>query len=179
EAIDGQVNGVLAKRSPGSTLKPFVYALALDQGFLHPRTMLRDAPTAFGPFTPENFDGRFAGPITAEEALIRSRNIPAVWVSTQLRQPSLYQFLQNAGISRMKPESFYGLALALGGGEVTIEELAGLYAMLANHGTLRPLRVEQATKQQEGVSLISPEAAFVTLDMLRRNPRPDADGSIP
>ena len=78
--IDGQVNGVLAKRSPGSTLKPFVYALALDQGVLHPQTMLRDAPTSFGPFTPENFDGRFFGPISAEEALIRSRNIPAVWV---------------------------------------------------------------------------------------------------
>ena len=79
--VDGQVNGVLAKRSPGSTLKPFVYALALDQGVLHPQTMLRDAPTSFGPFTPENFDGRFFGPITAEEALIRSRNVPAVWVA--------------------------------------------------------------------------------------------------
>ena len=66
EDIDGQVNGVLAKRSPGSTLKPFVYALALDQGVLHPQTMLRDAPTSFGPFTPENFDGRFFGPISAE-----------------------------------------------------------------------------------------------------------------
>ena len=65
EAIDGQVNGVLAKRSPGSTLKPFIYALALDQGVLHPRTILRDAPTSFGPFTPENFDGRFFGPISA------------------------------------------------------------------------------------------------------------------
>ena len=111
EAIDGQVNGVLAKRSPGSTLKPFVYALALDQGVLHPQTMLRDAPTSFGPFTPENFDGRFFGPISAEEALIRSRNVPAVWVSTQLKQPSLYQFLQSAGVRDMKPESFYGLAL--------------------------------------------------------------------
>ena len=62
DSIDGQVNGVLAKRSPGSTLKPFVYALALDQGVLHPQTILRDTPTAFGPFTPENFDGRFFGP---------------------------------------------------------------------------------------------------------------------
>jgi membrane carboxypeptidase/penicillin-binding protein PbpC len=57
DAIHGQVNGVLAKRSPGSALKPFVYALALDQGVLHPETMVRDAPTAFGPFTPDNFDG--------------------------------------------------------------------------------------------------------------------------
>ena len=160
EEIDGQVNGVMAKRSPGSTLKPFVYALALDQGLLHPQTMLRDLPTSFGPFAPENFDGRFFGPITAEAALIRSRNIPAVSVATQLRQPSLYQFLQSAGIRDMKPESFYGLALPLGGGEVTMEELAGLYAMLANHGVLQPLRIEPSRPRKEGVRLLSPEATL-------------------
>lgn len=178
-SIDGQVNGVLAKRSPGSTLKPFIYALALDQGVLHPQTVVRDAPTSFGPFTPENFDGRFFGPISAQEALVRSRNVPAVWVSTQLKQPNLYQFLQSAGISRMKPESYYGLALALGGGEVTVEELTGLYAMLANQGVLRPLSVEPGVKQEEGVRLLSPEASFIALDMLRHNPRPDDDGSLP
>ncbi len=140
QAIHGQINGVLTKRSPGSTLKPFIYALALDQGVLHPRTILRDAPTSFGPFTPENFDGNFIGPIPAQDALIRSRNIPAVWVATQLKQPNLYQFLQSAGVSNMKPEGYYGLALALGGGEVTMEELAGLYAMLANQGELRHIR---------------------------------------
>ncbi len=179
DAIDGQVNGVLAKRSPGSALKPFVYALALDQGILHPQTMVKDAPTSFGPFTPENFDGRFFGPITAEEALIRSRNVPAVWISTQLTQPTLYQFLQSAGVRDLKPESFYGLALTLGGGEVTMEELAGLYAMLANQGVLKPLRVESSAGRDEGVRLLSPEASFITLDMLRRNPRPDDDGTIP
>jgi len=179
QSIDGQVNGVLAKRSPGSALKPFVYALALDQGILHPKTIVRDEPTSFGPFTPENFDGRFYGPITAEEALVRSRNIPAVWVATQLKQPSLYQFLESAGISGMKPESFYGLALPLGGGEVTMEELAGLYSMLANQGMLKPLRLEENAKQEEGVRLLSPEASFVALDMLRKNPRPDDDGSQP
>jgi len=188
EAIDGQVNGVLAKRSPGSTLKPFAYALALDQGVLHPRTMLRDAPTSFGPFTPENFDGRFFGPIPAEEALVRSRNIPAVWVATQLKDPSLYQFLQTAGVRGMKPESFYGLALALGGGEVTMEELTTLYAMLANDGVMKPIRTELArrsatreggsTPPADGVRLLSAEASFITLDMLRRNPRPDEDGTV-
>jgi penicillin-binding protein 1C len=177
-SIDGQVNGVLAKRSPGSTLKPFIYGLALDQGVLHPKTILRDAPTSFGPFTPENFDGRFFGPITAEEALIRSRNVPAVWVTTQLRQPSLYQFLESAGVSRLRPEAYYGLALALGGGEVTMEELAGLYAMLANEGVLRPVQQLRGARRQEGVRLLSPEAAFVTIDMLRRNPRPDDEGTL-
>jgi penicillin-binding protein 1C len=182
QSIDGQVDGVLAKRSPGSALKPFVYGMALDQGLLHPRTILRDSPTSFGPFTPENFDGRFFGPIAAEEALVRSRNIPAVWISTQLKQPTLYGFLQSAGISRMKPESFYGLALALGGGEVTMEELATLYGMLANQGALRPVRTAPPAageKPESATALLSPESAFITLDMLRHNPRPDDDGALP
>jgi penicillin-binding protein 1C len=79
----------------------------------------------------------------------------------------------------MKSESFYGTGLALGGGEVTMEELAGLYAMLANAGVLQPLRIERSTGHKEGVRLLSPEASFVTLDMLRRNPRPDDDGMVP
>lgn len=82
--IDGQVNGTQAKRSPGSTLKPFIYGLALDQGLLHPLTILKDSPTVFGPFSPENFDGRFVGPITAQDALVRSRNIPAITVAAKL-----------------------------------------------------------------------------------------------
>ncbi|HXS96472.1 MAG TPA: penicillin-binding protein 1C [Candidatus Limnocylindrales bacterium] len=180
-AIDGEVDGVLAKRSPGSALKPFIYAMALDQGLLHPRTILRDAPTSFGPFTPENFDGRFFGPIPAEEALIRSRNVPAVSVAMRLRQPNLYSFLRSAGVSRMKDEAYYGLALALGGGEVSMEELAGLYGILANGGELRPVRaVRSSTRSlQAGVRMISPEAAFITLDMLHKNPRPDDDGALP
>ncbi|MEP7181936.1 MAG: penicillin-binding protein 1C [Betaproteobacteria bacterium] len=174
-AIDGQVDGVLAKRSPGSALKPFIYALALDQGVLHPLTVLKDAPTAFGPFSPENFDGRFVGPITAQDALVRSRNVPAVAVAAKLSRPGLYDFLQSAGVSKMASERHYGLALALGGGEVTMEELARLYAMLANEGVLRPLAytVEVPRDRQQDVRLLSDEAAFVTLDMLRRNPRPD------
>ena len=176
--IHGQINGVLTKRSPGSTLKPFIYALALDQGVLHPRTILRDAPTSFGPSTPENFDGNFAGPIPAEEALIRSRNIPAVWIAAQLRQPDLYQFLQTAGVGNLQAESYYGLALALGGGEVTMEELAALYGMLANQGVMRPLRTRPAEPQREGVRLLSPEASFITIDMLSRNPRPGEDASL-
>jgi penicillin-binding protein 1C len=179
EEIDGQVSGVTAKRSPGSTLKPFIYALALDQGVLHPRTILRDAPTSFGSFTPENFDGRFFGPLPAEEALIRSRNVPAVWVTSRLKQPSLYQFLQSSGVSRLEPEEHYGLSLALGGGEVSMEELATLYAMLANQGVLRPLRVEANAPLPEPTRLLSAEAAFVTLDMLRHNPRPDDVGEPP
>lgn len=193
EAIAGQVNGTLAKRSPGSTLKPFIYALALDQGLLHPKTVLKDAPTSFGPFSPENFDGRFAGPIATQDALIRSRNVPAVAVAARLRKPGLYDFMRLAGVSRLQSEQHYGLALVLGGGEVTGEELASLYATLANGGISQPLRylaepadlagAGAATVQARGgvapaatqppLQLLSPEAAFITLDMLRHTPRPD------
>ena len=148
--LQGQVNGTLARRSPGSTLKPFIYALGFDQGILHPQTVLRDVPTSFGPYTPENFDGRFLGPITATDALNRSRNIPAVWVASQLHAPDLYQFLQSAGIGHMASEEHYGLALVLGGGEVSMQELAGLYAMLANRGELKPLRLRASDPRRRG-----------------------------
>jgi penicillin-binding protein 1C len=96
-----------------------------------------------------------------------------VAVSSRLTKPTLYEFLQSAGVRQLKSEQHYGLALTLGGGELTMEELATLYAMLANGGQLKPLvhtltNTPAATKQ-----LISPEAAFITLDMLQANPRPD------
>jgi penicillin-binding protein 1C len=177
DAINGQVNGTQGKRSPGSTLKPFIYALALDQGLLHPRTILKDAPTSFGPFTPENFDGQFMGPVAAQDALTRSRNVPAVAVAARLSQPNLYQFLQLNQVSKLESEQHYGLALVLGGGEVTPEELARMYAVLANGGQARPLAYtrEQARQNRSGNAprLLSPEAAFITIDMLRQTPRPD------
>jgi penicillin-binding protein 1C len=175
-SIEGQVNGTFARRSPGSTLKPFVYALGLDQGVLHPLTVLKDAPTSFGPFSPENFDGQFAGPISAKDALIKSRNIPAVYVSSRLAKPTLYEFLRHAGVGQMKSEAHYGLALVLGGGEVTMEELVSLYAMLGNRGTFRPLRYSAGATanptRSDAVPLLSAEASFITLEMLKDNPRP-------
>ncbi len=174
ERIEGQVNGVAARRSPGSTLKPFIYALALDQGLIHPGTILKDAPTSFGPFSPENFDGQFAGPIAAKDALVRSRNVPAVSLAANLASPTLHQFLQEAQVGQLRSAKHYGLALALGGGGVTMEELAQLYAMLANGGVLKPLRQRAQDPPSTGKRLLSAEAAFVTLDMLRENPRPDS-----
>ena len=172
-SINGQVNGTLAKRSPGSTLKPFIYALAMDQGLIHPLSVLKDAPTSFGPFSPENFDGHFIGPITARDALIRSRNVPAVALAAKLSQPSLYDFLKRAGVSRMASEKHYGLALALGGGDVTMEELVTLYGVMANRGVLQPLRYRANEPERDKVRLISEEASFMTLDILRGNPRPE------
>jgi penicillin-binding protein 1C len=174
ESISGQVNGTTAKRSPGSALKPFIYALGIDQGLIHPLTMLKDAPASFGAYSPENFDGRFVGPISATEALVRSRNVPAVALSARLAQPNFYQFLRDAGIAHMASEHHYGLSLALGGGEVTMEETAALYAMLANGGMLHPLRHRVADRETVGTQLLSEQAAFLTTAMLQENPRPDA-----
>ncbi len=174
--ISGQVNGVFAKRSPGSTLKPFAYALAVDQGLVHPRTVLADTPTSFGAFNPENFDGRFIGPVTVQDALVRSRNIPALTLSAKLSKPSLYGFLKQSGISNLDTEQHYGLSITLGGAEVTMEELAKLYAMLANHGELRSVKYRTDLKEEPEpqLALLSEAAAFITLDMLTYNIRPDS-----
>ena len=171
--LSGQVNGTLARRSPGSALKPFIYGLGFDQGILHPQTVLRDVPTAFGPYTPENFDGQFLGPITASDALNRSRNIPAVWIASQLHSPDLYQFLQSAGVGPMASQEHYGLALVLGGGEVSMQEMAGLYAMLANRGLMKPLRLRASDPSKDGTRLLSAEASFMVMDILRQHIRPD------
>jgi len=171
--IDGQVDAATAKRSPGSTLKPFIYGLALDQGVLHPRSILKDAPTAFGTYSPENFDGRFEGPVTAQDALVRSRNVPAVAVSARLSKPTLYEFLQSAGVSQLASEQHYGLALTLGGGELSMEELATLYAMFANGGQLKPLVHTLTNAPSAKKQLLSAESAYIVLDMLQANPRPD------
>jgi len=173
EAIDGQVDGTRSARSPGSTLKPFVYALALDQGLIHPLTMLKDAPRSFGAFDPENFDREFVGPIKAADALARSRNIPAVTLASELRGPTLYGFLKTAGVNLPRAEKFYGLALPLGGAEVTMEDLVRMYALLANGGELRPIRrVLEEKSATPAKQLVSREAAFLTLEMLGQIPRP-------
>lgn len=171
--INGQFNGTLGKRSPGSSLKPLTYALALDQGLIHPLTLLKDTPMSFGGFDPENFDRSFAGPINATDALVHSRNIPAVYLSSLLKNPTLYEFLKTAGVTHLKDPSYYGLSLTLGGSEVTMEELTRLYSVLANRGELKRLRYLKTDPLQTETQLLSPEAAFLTLDMLRTNARND------
>jgi penicillin-binding protein 1C len=174
--IAGQVDGTRAKRSPGSALKPFVYALAMDQGLIHPMTLLKDAPKRYGAYTPENFDQKFLGPVLAKDALIKSRNVPAVHLTAALREPALYDFMRQAGISRMREREHYGLSLALGGMEVSMRELVRLYAMLANGGQIKPLIMLRSDKTADsGVRLLSPEAAWITLDMLRANPPPQRE----
>jgi penicillin-binding protein 1C len=171
--IQGQVDGTRSPRSPGSTLKPFVYALALEQGLIHPLSILSDAPHSFVDYNPENFDREFVGPIRASDALARSRNLPAVELASQLRHPTLYEFLRGAGVKLPRSEPLYGLALPLGSAEVTMENLVRLYAALANNGQLRPLRrTSHDPIASRGRSIMMPEAAFLTLEMLNL-PRPE------
>lgn len=165
--IQGQVDGVQARRSPGSALKPFIYALAMQQGLIHPHTLLRDGRMAFGSYNPENFDRNFAGPISAGDALYHSRNIPAVAMAQRLEAPGLYGFLKEAGVALPQPAQHYGLSLPLGGGEVSMEELAELYALLASDGTARHLNYFKAEQVSEAKPLLTDEARYLTREMLR------------
>lgn len=165
-AIEGQVDGTLARRSPGSTLKPFIYALALEQGLIHTQTVLIDSPRTFSGYDPENADQNFQGPIPAARALAQSRNIPAIVLAQKLSSPDLYMFLRRAGVAFTHSAAHYGLALVLGGAEVSMRELAGLYGMLANRGLWQPLVFLKDTPLSPAKRLLSPEAAFVTMTML-------------
>ncbi len=176
-SILGQVNGTTAKRSPGSTLKPFIYALAIQQGLITPKSIVYDLPTQFKQYIPENMDTEFLGPIPADEALVISRNIPALVLDNQLGDNDLYNFMMQAGIKKLKSRKFYGLSLVLGGGEVTMLELAKLYAMLPNLGFAKPLRYEINQPDTKGNPLLSPEASYITLDMLTENPALNAINS--
>lgn len=168
--IQGQVDGLAARRSPGSTLKPFVFALAMQQGLIHPRSLVRDGKLTYSDYNPENFDREFIGPISAQEALFRSRNIPAIALAEKLDGGGLYALLMTSGVKLPKPESFYGLSLPLGGAEVSPEELASLYAMLASDGVPRPLRMEataMAPDPASGTPLLTPEVRWLTGEMLK------------
>ncbi len=162
----GQVDGTAARRSPGSTLKPFIYALALDQGLIHPETLLSDDPAFFAEYRPGNFDKRFMGAIPAREALTLSRNVPAIALASRLRDPDLYGFLQLSGADLRRDREHYGLSLPVGGAEVTMRTLVRLYAMLANGGVLKDLRLTADQPFDPGRALLSSEAALLTLRML-------------
>lgn len=178
--IAGQVDGIKARRSPGSALKPFVYALAIEQGLINPLTVLKDAPSGyFGSYTPDNFDQEFVGPISARDALIHSRNVPAVYLTAKVKDPSLYEFLNDAEIPLHKDPDHYGLSISLGTAEVTMEELIQLYAVLNNNGVFRRLHFQKRPMQDLGRMVLSKEAAFLTNEMLAHNPSPTQRGFAP
>ncbi len=151
DAIEGQIDGCRTRRSPGSLFKPFLYGLAIDQGVLHPHTLLADAPMRFRDYNPENNERDFLGPVKASEALYRSRNLPALSLMPRLAGKGLYGFLQSSGLRMDHEPGHYGMALALGAAAASPEEMATLYAALADDGQPRPLvyRVNGSSEGKE------------------------------
>lgn len=141
DARQGFVDMTQALRSPGSTLKPLVYALAFDEGLAHPETMIEDRPVAFGSYAPQNFDRVFRGTVRVKEALQASLNIPVVLLTDAMGPERLLAGLRRAGVRAVLPEGRPGLAVALGGVGVTLADMVQLYAALARGGAALPLRV--------------------------------------
>ncbi len=176
----GQVNGTLALRSPGSTLKPFIYALAIDKGLITPQTLVFDVPVDYVGYSPVNYDEKFTGYITAREALARSLNVPAVNLYAKMGKNQLYGFLKQAGISTLSDQEEYGLSLILGGCGINLLELTNLYAGLANMGEFAPyhLIVNRDTKGKKRKKastsrLLQPETSWIVTEMLTTLKRPD------
>ncbi len=163
-------------RSPGSTLKPFIYAMAFDQGEARPGTRIADLPRRFSAYQPENFDRAFRGDVSIAQALQHSLNMPAVLVLDRIGAVRFAAALRLAGAPPRLgsgAESRHGLALALGGAGLTAQELAGLYAALADGGVARPLVwVEGPSPVPDGYRLMSPASADDILAILRDTPTP-------
>lgn len=157
----GQNDGVRALRQPGSTLKPFLYALAIEQLGWTAATVLPDielhVETPAGDYAPRDYDERFRGPVRLREALGNSLNVPAVWAALQVGVPALLEGLRAVGfVSLDQAPDHYGPALALGDGEVTLLDLVTAYAALARGGVTRPLRVARSVRDPRGrISLLS------------------------
>lgn len=158
----GQNDGCLALRQPGSALKPFVYAAGIEWSGMGPTTPLFDVQTEFdtpnGAFSPKNYDGRFHGLVLLRDALGASLNVPAVAVAQRVGVERLLSLLHGLGFQSLRePAAHYGLALALGDGEVRLLELALAYATLARYGVHRPLRVATHWSDKSGVRHELPE----------------------
>lgn len=163
----GQVNGAIAPRSPGSALKPFVYALALDAGLVTPASRIGDVPLPLPAYEPRNFDATFSGPVSVREALTRSLNLPALVLTRRLGQARVVETLRRLGLSTLRrPAAWYGLGIAVGGGEVTLLDLANAYACLARLGEYRPARLLEGAPPEPARRLFSPAAAFLVAEIL-------------
>lgn len=169
----GQVDGITAIRSPGSTLKPLVYALAIDKGIVTPKTILYDVPVNYSGYAPENFNEQFNGKITAEKALAYSLNIPAVTLLNEINVNTLTDKLMQSGFKSVaRNSSHLGLSTVLGGCGVTSEELAGLFCAFANEGVYEPLHFAPGVKLP-ATRLISDASTFMITDILTQLQRPD------
>lgn len=162
----GFVDMTNALRSPGSTLKPLVYALAFDEGLAHPETMIEDRATVFGNYAPQNFDKIFRGTIRIREALQLSLNIPVVVLTEALGPARLLSAMGKAGMSYQLPGGQPGLAVSLGGVGVTLQDMVQLYAALARGGVALPLTWRMGGDRPEGQRLVSAVAAWQVGDIL-------------
>lgn len=171
----GYIDMTRAIRSPGSALKPFLYAIAFDEGIAAPETLVRDAPRRFGGYLPENFDRRFHGDVTLEDALRHSLNLPAVATLERIGANRFHAALRRAGADVRLPRRAIaepGLALALGGVGMTLEDLVQLYAALGDGGQARPLVVEAEPGLSFSRRFVREDTAERVLEILASSPHP-------
>jgi penicillin-binding protein 1C len=173
-ARKGTIDMARAVRSPGSALKPLIYAMAFDRLIIHPETLVDDTPRAFAGYAPGDFDGRFLGTVSAREALQYSLNVPAVAVLDRLGAMKFVAGLAAAGI-RLRlpgPAEAPGLAIALGGVGTSLVDLATLYTAFSHGGVVAPLRMRPDAPASAETPLFGPVAAWYVNDILRRAPPP-------
>ncbi|MET4804442.1 penicillin-binding protein 1C [Bradyrhizobium sp. LB11.1] len=175
ESRAGQVDMTRAIRSPGSTLKPFIYGLAFEDGFVHPDSLIDDRPVRFGSYAPENFDMTFQGTVPVKKALQLSLNVPAIVLLDRVGSSRLASRLRQAGGNLVLPkDEAPGLAMGLGGVGVTLQDLTQLYAGFARLGTTKPLReVVAPTDDREPLRLLDPVAAWQVGNVLLGTPPPE------
>lgn len=174
----GAIDMTLAIRSPGSALKPFIYALAFEGGLAHPETLLDDRPSRYGVYQPENFDLAFQGTVTARKALQLSLNVPAIELLNELGPARLLARLRETGSAVAMPqEAAPGLAVGLGGLGITLTDLTRLYAGLARggqmHDLIRYLDENSVPSSVEQRRVADPVSAWYVFDILRGAPPPD------
>ena len=172
----GQVDMTRAVRSPGSTLKPFIYGLAFEDGFVHPESLIEDRPIRFGSYAPENFDLTYQGTVPVKRALQQSLNVPAIALLDRVGSSRLSARLKQAGVNLVLPkEEAPGLAMGLGGVGVTLQDLAVLYAGLPRLGSTTPLReiMDDKRDSRETMRLMDPVAAWQVANVLMGTPPPE------
>jgi penicillin-binding protein 1C len=172
----GQVDMTRAVRSPGSTLKPFIYGLAFEDGFVHPESLIDDRPIRFGTYAPENFDMTFQGTVAVRRALQQSLNVPAIALLDRVGATRLASRLRQAGANLVLPkDEAPGLAMGLGGVGVTLQDLVQLYGGLARLGNTRPLReiVDAKDDRRESLRLMDQVAAWQVGNVLMGTPPPE------
>jgi penicillin-binding protein 1C len=175
EARAGQVDMTRAVRSPGSTLKPFIYGLAFEDGFVHPESLIDDRPIRFGSYAPENFDLTYQGTVPVRKALQLSLNVPAIALLDRVGSNRLAARLRQAGANLLLPkDEAPGLAMGLGGVGVTLQDLAMLYSGLPRLGTTRPLReIMDQHEAREPMRLMDRVAAWEVGNVLLGTPPPE------